>query len=438
MDKGNYTYQGSKKPEKLFGSYRELLSRFQAIACQDYAFANDCVRFLPFSFLLPASFGTDFLLVFPEGFGNITKIQINIVALTRTTVKLTSPVPGVNNTVAVDPSMGAAVNLQNTLVQTSLMKEHKYVHVESDHDISVAVVEYIPGHSSDGYLAIPTNKLGSRYFFTNTNNGRISILALNDNTYVNVTQPYGYKFISDRGNVSSLSLLLSKLESYQVKCRVPCTGYLHASSAVSLWYGSCRDGYNNFYYTTSSVEEGTLAYQGPSMYIVQVLYISRYATNIVECLSDRYMQIKTSHNTSALYGPSTYISAFKSAQYITTNQSATCTYSGHGFSVSIPPVKAYTNYYRFLTPSVMNFTHRAAIMIRSHDKDGVRLDNSHPNFLRQETVKVESMSYTVMYLNVTSGQHDITHITPSVDFGVILYGFGVSGTGSYAYPGGFK
>ena len=150
------------------------------------------------------------------------------------------------------------------------------------------------------------------------------------------------------------------------------------------------------------------------------------------------LQIQTDHTDNYRSGSYTFIQKFRSAKYITTNQKASCTYDGHGFSTIIPHTLSYTNYYRFLTPSLPNFTRHVAIMVLSPEKGGIRLDNSSPKSAREETVSVDSQFYSVLYLNVTSGQHDIAHIKPSINFGVILYGFKVGGNGSYAYPGGWK
>ena len=165
--------------------------------------------------------------------------------------------------------------------------------------------------------------------------------------------------------------------------------------------------------------------------------LSLSSEQIVVCFGDSNINI-TSDHTTTLYGSYALINKFRTSKYITTNQSALCIYESHGFSTIIPPVTSYTNFYRFLTPSVTTFTHHAAIMVLSSNKDGIRVDQTLPTIARQETVVVQSTSYSVRYLNLTSGQHDITHVDPAVSFGVILYGFGVSGTGSFAYPGGFR
>ena len=380
-------------------------------------------------------FGTEFVLTFPEGYGIITKLQINIVSKDSATVQLSSPIAGVNQSFIVHPDVGKTVNVPTSLVQTELVKENKYVMVKSDNDISVTVVEYIPNHSSDGYLAIPTNNLYDSYACISQNRGMMSLVARNDNTNISISVTDGFSLISTRGNVKSISLTLSKLQTYEVKCNGYCLVKVEGSVPFTLIYGSYENSHYSSY-TTSYIEQIVpLTNSTPLTFIVPML--STLSTQIVLCIGESNIKINSDH-TGKLSGPYTYINDFQSSKYITTNQSALCMYDGHGFSTIIPPEASYTNYYRFLTPSVTTFTHHAAIMVRTSNKAGIRLDQSLPTIARQETVVVQSTSYSVLYLNITSGQHDITHVDPSVSFGVILYGFGVSGTGSYAYPGGFK
>ena len=173
-------------------------------------------------------------------------------------------------------------------------------------------------------------------------------------------------------------------------------------------------------------------YNAPLTFIVPNLGTS--SEHIVFCLSTTSMTIKTDNNHRSLSGSYTYIRSFTTSKYIKTNQSASCTYVGHGFSTIVPPVKSYTNYYKFLTPSVTSFLHYAAIMILSRDQDGVRIDCCQPSIVKEDSVTVDSTSYSVLFVSFPSGQHEISHVNSSVSFGVILYGLGVSGTGSYAYP----
>ena len=180
---------------------------------------------------------------------------------------------------------------------------------------------------------------------------------------------------------------------------------------------------------TSYFQEAIQVREYPLTFVVPKLnFLKTRSYQIVFCASTSHMQQRNRY--------------FGSAVYILSNQSISCTYEGDGFSVIIPPVTSYTNYYRFLTPSRPliwhTFTHHAAVMILCSDRDGIKVDYLSPVITKQETVQVKSLSYCVLYLNITSGHHEITHIRPSVNFGVIIYGFVVGRDGSYAFSGGMK
>ena len=373
-------------------------------------------------------------MTFPEPYGIATKTQINIVGLIGTAVTISSPIAGVNRTVRVNPATGLSIDLPPTLIQRVEGKGNKYVRVESDFDISVAALTFVPDHTADGYLAIPSSLLGTLYFFYGSGIALLSLLALNDDTHVTVTfNAKKYATYANGTKVKSLSLLLSSFELYQVRCPSWCAGYINSSSSLSVRFGTI--GYNGSTtpYDTSYIEEAVQVNDSSLIFIVPVFNSS---SNIVLCVFTSGMKIDTDHEYDN-DNYSLWLSNISSTKYIKTNQTCSCTYDGHGFSTIIPPVQSYTNFYRFLTPSLPNFSHHAAIMVLSSEKSGIKLDNSSPN-AREETVSVHSQLYSVLYLDVSSGQHDITHENPSLNFGVILYGFKVDGNGSYAYPGGWK
>ena len=351
-----------------------------------------------------------------------------------TAVSITSPIAGVSRTVHVDPSAGLSIDLPSTLIQKD-GRGNNYVRVQSTFDISVAALTFVPGRTADGYLAIPGNSFGDLYLFYDYKNSVLSLTTLYDETHVTVVSSVDLIYGNGTG-VRSLSLTLSSLNSYQIKCYGLCRGYVNASSPVSVIYGSFEFSGSESPYRTSFLEQAVQITDRPLTFIVPML--SNISPQAVMCVSTNNTHIQSDHRDGSFFGSYTYIARFKSAKYITTNQSASCTYRGHGFTTIIPPTRSYTNFYRFLTPSLPNFTHHAAIMILSSEKGGIRLDNSSPN-AREETVSVNSQSYSVLYVNVTSaGQHDITHMKPSINFGVIMYGFKVNGNGSYAYPAGMK
>ena len=385
--------------------------------------------------IIAGHFGRHFVLSFSVVSGNASKTQINIVSLVQTDVTILSPISGVNRTVHVNSSSGLSIDLPSTLIKRK-QSGNNYIKLESSSSISVTALTLVQGYTADGYLSIPSSRLGMLYYFVNNRESVLSFMALNDNTHITVTVTAGLYLISPNGtNVKSLSIKLSSLDGYQIKCSDWCCGYVNSSSPISFRYGSYNSySDTDFLYTTSNTEEAVQVNTSPLAFIVPVFSTSQQG---VLCVSSSNMTIQTDNTDAYRQGAYTFIAKFTSAKYVMTNQSASCTYYGHGFSVIIPPISSYINSYRFLTPSLPNFTHHAAIMVLTANKRGIRLDSSSPT-ARQETVSIESQSYSVLYINLTYGQHDITHVKPSINFGVVLYGFMVDGNGSYAYPAGMR
>ena len=378
--------------------------------------------------MLSDHFGKEFFLTFSNTRYTVKNIQLNIVAIVDTAVTISSSTPGVNRTIQIDATTGTAVDLPAALVQQSTGKQEngeKIVQVKADSYISISALTFVPNVGSDGYLAIPSSKLGTSYTFYGENTGIASLVALHDDTNVTIT-------MSDYTNKSSTFITLSQYQSYAFTCG-NCWGNVKATRPIALRYGSVWACCVASYHRASLIEEAFEVSNIPLTFIIPGF--SNSTIQAVRFVSATDMEIRT--DLSRLSGIYRYF-YLKAAKYFNTNQSASCTYSGNDFSTIIPPVTSYTNFYRFLTPSVTNFTHHAAIMVLTPNKDGIRVDNSPPNVAREETVLVDSLSYSVLYLNITDGQHDITHTQPSVNFGVILYGFAVGERGSYGYPGGMK
>ena len=375
--------------------------------------------------MLSDHFGTEFFLTFSSY--TVKNVQLNIVALVDTNVTISSLTLGVNRTIQIDATTGSAVDLPASLVQQADGKQEKgekIVRVKADSYISISALNFVPNVSSDGYLAIPSSKLGKVYTFYCEYACIGSLVALHNNTNVTLT-------LSEYRNKSSF-ISLSQYQSYTFTY-VHGSGIIKANHPIALRYGSvgaCCISSNHY---ASLIEEAVEAYNSPLTFIVPSFANS--TAQYVMCVSATYMENKTDVSINRQYTPYIFL---KAAKYITTNQSASCTYYGNDFSTIIPPVKSYTNFYRFRTPSVTTFTHHAAIMVLTTRKYGIRVDNSPTKVPREETVRVDSTSYSVLYLNITAGQHDITHTKPSVNFGVILYGFAVGERGSYGYPGGMK
>ena len=242
------------------------------------------------------------MLAFPRVYGTLAKIQITIVSMTNTTVTLTSQIPGVNRSIFVEQSSGRAEDLPTTLAQTSSSHQNKYVLVESKADISVTVSQSVSGHTSDGYLAIPTKSLSSSYVFMSDAGGVLELAAVSDNTHVSIYADRGIRILT-----------LDKLQVYQMTCS--CLGYVNASDKVMLIYGAYK---TNDYtkYTTSHMEEAFGINNNYFIFIVPKLSMS--SDQVVFCETKYYerLTISSDHNKGTFSGDYTYIYQFTTAHYI--------------------------------------------------------------------------------------------------------------------------
>ena len=378
-------------------------------------------------------------MTFPEPYGNATKTQINIVALIGTAVTISSPIAGVNRTVRINPATGLSIDLPPTLIQRD-GKGNNYVRVESDFDISVAALTFVPGHTADGYLATPSSRLGTLSFFSTSRVGILSILSLNADTHVTInhSDSNGFLHPEKRHNrwVKVISVTLSSFEVYQVRCARYCRGYVNASSPIYVRYGSTIGQRTNLLPHSSVVDEAMLIHD-----ILFTVILPRFADEgKQEWTCVYYSDVQKDNNKNSLsvsHNGLLYSVGLHYVDYPIVNNSGSCSLNGRGFTTFLPPIQSYTNFYRFITPSLPNFTHHAAIMIMSSEKDGIRLDYLEP-IAREEIDPAAPKLYSILHLNVTYGQHDIMHIKPSVNFGVIIYGYRVGGTETYVYPAGMK
>ena len=93
-------------------------------------------------------------------------------------------------------------------------------------------------HYTYGYLAVPTKQLGMSYVFGTTSRGVLSITSLNEDTIIVITLTT-HTLISVNGTkVKSLTISLSRFESYQMLCDSYCDGYAEGNSPFLFVYGT--------------------------------------------------------------------------------------------------------------------------------------------------------------------------------------------------------
>ncbi|XP_061187977.1 uncharacterized protein LOC133196042 [Saccostrea echinata] len=104
--------------------------------------------------------------------------------------------------------------------------------------------------------------------------------------------------------------------------------------------------------------------------------------------------------------------------------------------ITIPPIEQYGTDYTFTTPEYSHgqYLNQFMFIIDSHQKGGLLLDGK-PLPHHQKYVHIPGAHLVGGYVNITVGTHTVTHTSPNVTIGGIL--FGRARVESYGFPIGF-
>ena len=422
------------------------------------------------SFYFAGHEGNRYLVMFPQfEYGNTTVAQILITAHQDITVSLKSPFPGVSRTVFVSAKDGATVSLPPEIMQRGNAIEQKGVLVESDFDFSVygynqrnsfrRTRQIIRGET---YAAIPTEYLGTSYFYVGHTFSFLSIVALYDDTRVNITfnyytpHPYNGKTFKSG---DTLTVYLSSLSTFQLK------GNYHlfntdiksdkpigvVSGCTCYWqyigpgYGYCNQ-LMSYLPPVNRLGDTFIIPHIPSANNTDIYLFSEYVDSSNHYIQVRYSILRRGFNrTRHFFGYSRGDSCPSNVPYIVKTNSPsiviqqTTVYNSrttYPAQILIPAVTQYSNNYKFITPSNQPYDNYAAIIIRSDDVSGLRFDGGKIYKMDADikTVTDTETLYTVISMKITTGQHSMDHVDDDVVFGLILYGFG--GRHAYGMPAG--
>eukprot|EP00058_Branchiostoma_floridae_P010578 XP_002596066.1 hypothetical protein BRAFLDRAFT_66203 [Branchiostoma floridae] len=177
--------------------------------------------------------GTEFILTFPE---NVNRIQHNpklFIACSHqsgATVTVTTPSNGVSTTVQVTYGQVKQVELDREAVELrGSVKSDKAVHVTSDVEIVVYGI-FAERRSTDAFLALPTDVLGTEYFTPCTSvrgamPAEFGVVGVHDGTTVTIVPSQAVTF--DGQNYAAgqtFSVGLDRFETLQVQATEDLTG----------------------------------------------------------------------------------------------------------------------------------------------------------------------------------------------------------------------
>ena len=332
----------------------------------------------------------------------------------------------------------------------------KGVEVNATEDITVFCLNHVP-YTSDGYLALPTNALGTVYVVASYKpHGLASfgIISVNNETNIRITLntigTITYHGISySKG--SSFSITLEKLETFHISHSYDLSGtIITANKPVSVISGdTCADvGAGACDHLAAFLlpaknwgKEFVVATTGRmNKRVGDIFRVFAYENNTIVRRADRESVLSTGEFTEIDLAGGDLASSINCSkpcqvvQYVKGYRTDIGYYADTSMLV-LPSVKQFLSYYHVVLFTKSAFTrHYITLLIKNCCNNGLIMNGTAMNGLHWETINGTDYTWTVV--NV-SGFDSVTifHTSPEKSFGLLVFGEGEHV--SYGYPGGF-
>ncbi|CAH1244327.1 FCGBP [Branchiostoma lanceolatum] len=363
--------------------------------------------------------GTEFVLSFVQNFkrdGHRPQLLITGSNQSPTSVVVDVPVVGFTSTVNVRFGEVATVNLPRDGVEMQgSRKGRNAVSIRADDDITVYGV-FSERDSSDGYLGLPTDVLGTEYLVpcnTVTSNRP-------EEGFVHI--PSGSRIISDKP-VAVLSGNVFTSVGTAAEVRGSGTHIVEMIPPVSTWGKEfalvpLKERQKGDVFRVLAANDDTQVNLTGN--VPRTLQAGEFWE--FNLPSYRYKHLTTSK-------PALLVQYSKSK---TADQAR-----ADPFMMLVPAVSQFAANYSFTTVdfAVLRLvgTYHLNVVVSTSEKEGLRLDDNPLDSGIQWSV-IPGTQMSAARLDVMCGSHTLVHISSAVTFGVSMYGF--TDWDGYGYPGG--
>ncbi|MBI3304702.1 MAG: hypothetical protein HYZ72_21775, partial [Deltaproteobacteria bacterium] len=399
-----------------------------------------------------SSKGTDFWLAFQNDRESNAGAQLFILSDMFTDFTVTGP--GFNMTGTASPGTPGIVALPNSLeITTNQVIENKGIHVVSDEEVSVLFF-YPTSVTSDIYLGIPTEALGTEYFvvgfqesisargFSPTQDpSEFVIVATQGNT--NVSLVPSCTSLSGTPAGSTVNLVLNQGQTYQYQCgsRGDVTGSLITSDKPTGVIGgnSCADVppgvafcdiLSEMMFPVASLyatEFFTAPLPGASADIIRILAAQDNTTVTVNDGSSlNSFSLNRGQFRELSIEPATRITSDKPITVVQYAVGINRAGIGDPFEMQILPTGAFRDTYRLFAPS--GFSPSAIIIAPNSAVPSVTLNGLPVTGF----APLPGGTHQFVVTSVPTGQSVVAAAEP-----IGVYGIGFTSFGSYGYPAGF-
>ncbi|CAH1245916.1 FCGBP [Branchiostoma lanceolatum] len=403
--------------------------------------------------------GTEFILTFTENMQrDLVDPRLLVAGTTQTPATVDVEVPAAGFKQTFDIKFGEVNTVNVPRVEVELRgsaKQSTGIIITATAEIVVYGV-FAESASSDAFLALPTDVLGTEYYAAcfNPSSGQPSqfgVVGVNDGTTVNIVPAQDVTFDGTAYTAGqTITVTLDRLETLQVQSDADLTGSkITSDKNVAVLSG-------NLFVVVGNGQTGTgdhivemippVDTWGKEFVTVPLKKRSSGDTFRVVAARDNTQVDATDKNTHSLNA-----GEFWEFDAGSGNHHSICllhSFSKTGdadntatdpFMLMIPPLQQFAADYTFATTQLISdpssLTHHVNIAIQDSEKGGLRLDGN-PLDPSLTWTPIPGTTWSGARLDIPDGTHTLVHTSPIVTFGIFVYGF--TSPESYGYPGGLR
>ncbi|RYD83692.1 MAG: T9SS type A sorting domain-containing protein [Sphingobacteriales bacterium] len=387
----------------------------------------------------PDTKGTDFWLAFPGNYGGGGTLSFFISGESSTTGSVTAN--GFSTTFSITPGSVTQVSLPQYLnINTHNLVENKGIHVTANDEVTIYGLSQQTA-TTDAYVALPTDILGTEYIALNFSQNlpsQLTIVASENSTSVTITST---ETVSGFTSGVARTITLDQGQTFQVRSSDGTGTLVTSDKPIGLFGGSeCTNIPSNSYYACDHIVEmiPPTSTWGKNFVVMPLATRNGSTYRILASENSTAVNINGSLaatlNKGEFYQTTTNIALnITSDKPVLVGQYANSSSYDNAvadpFFMIIPPYEQYLGSYTIATPGSGFTSHWANIIVPAAAVGNAKLDGSVIS--SSDFSAIGSSGFYGATIEITNGTHTIYSDYP---IGAHIYGWG--NYDSYGYPGG--
>jgi hypothetical protein len=421
---------------------------------------------------LPDNKGSHFVVAFMENFQKSLPIELFITTAKPYDVKVavTSPKwnsPSIFESFTIASGQSKQILISNELRMYGTGKSEKALSVSATDEVIVYGVNK-EVYSTDAFLALPTDVIGSEYFavshFPSSYQTEILIVGVLADTSVEINLKLSdtstIEFEKKRyGNGDVIKIDFSPYDTVQIQARADVSGtWIKSTRPVILYSGNRRTNVGTGRSMDHLVQQMTPTNTWGKRFITLPIptrttgdffrFITSEGNTTIHTTGFDYQLNKNISYIISLPNVGDFAERYHSSYFyglVTSSKpimlvqivSSQVVEMADPAMTLIPPIEQFGSEYVFTTPkySLGDYTNFFIFVVHSKDKNGLQLNGVNlPT--TQDYKQIMGTEYLASYVVVPTGSHSFRHTSPIVVFGGYIYG--LARFESYGFPAGMR